>query len=169
MKKNKEKIIGNKKTISFELTESNSPVEVLNLNFYLGNKLISNESIYLLTYISSVQNLLDDIIKKRFENVEFDNLSSKQRFRVLFKERDSNEQQFFKHLFQFDETIDQYTIFGFQTNDMVRFVWTCWDKNNCNAEHELHEINSIEFHIKELILTLNTLIEILNKQLINMV
>lgn len=88
-------------------------------------------------------------------------------YKTLLKERDSDEPQFFRHLFQLDETIDQYTIFGFQANEMTRFVWTCWDENNCNSEHELNEVYSVELPTKELISTVDELTERLNKQLVN--
>ncbi|WP_298514395.1 hypothetical protein [uncultured Kordia sp.] len=38
--------VGNKKHISFEWTKNDPSQEVLDLNFYLGNKMISNESVY---------------------------------------------------------------------------------------------------------------------------
>jgi hypothetical protein len=149
--------IGNKNHISFELMGNNSPNELFNLNFYLGSKLISNESVYMPTYILSFQNVLDDIAKEQFKNIKFTGLSPEQAFVKVLKERDSDEPQFFRHLLQLDETIDQYTIFIFQMNEMIRFVWTCWDKNNCNPEHELNMVYAIQFPTEELILAVNTL------------
>lgn len=147
--------IGNKNYISFEFAGNNSPNELLDLNFYLGNKLISDEPIYQPTYILSLQNLLDSLTKKQFENLKFEKLSSEQSFVTLMKERDSDETQFFEHLFQLDETIDQYTIFIFQMNEIIRFVWTCWDENRCNSDHELNMIYTVQFQIEELISIVN--------------
>jgi len=151
--------IGNKNHVSFEFRENNSSKELLNLHFYLGSKLISDESIYLPTYILSLQNLLDNLRKEQFENTKFEELPSEQCFKMLLKERDSDKPQFFKHLFQLDETIDQYTIFIFQRNETVRFVWICWDENNCNSDHELNMIYTVQFQIKELISTVNKLMK----------
>ena len=119
--------IGNKNHISFKLSENNSSDQLSNLSFYLGGKLISNELIYIPTYISLLEIFVDDIENERLKNIKFEDLTSKQVFKTLFEEKDSNEPQFFKHLLRIDETIDQYNIFVFQTNETTRFVWACLD------------------------------------------
>ena len=159
--------VGNKNHISFELIGDNLPQQQLNLNFYLGNKMISNESVYVPTYILSLQNLIDDIKYERFTNIKFEGTSVEEDFKILLKERDLDETQFFKHLFLLDETIDQYTIFVFQINELIRFVWTCNDEHNCNYDHELNKIYSVQFLAKELISTVNGLINRLNIEVNN--
>ncbi len=159
--------VGDKNHISFELTGDNPTQELLNLNFYLGNKLISNEPVYVPSYTLSLQNLIDDIKRDGFTNKKFKGISVEEDFKILLKERDSDEAQFFKHLFRLDETIDQYTIFVFQTSELIRFVWTCNVEHRCNHDHELHKIYSVQFLAKELISTVNVLIDSLNIEVNN--
>lgn len=154
--------VGDRNHISFESKGNNLQQSLTNLNFYLGNKMISNESVYLPTYILSFQNLIYDIKKERFKNIKFERISVEKGFKILLKERNSDETQFFKHLFQLDETIDQYTIFVFQIDELIRFVWNCNVEHNCNSDHELHKIYSVEFLARELISTVNLLIDSLN-------
>lgn len=155
-----EKLIqfGNKKHIAFELDKHHSSKEMFNLTFYLGGKLISNEVIYAPTYISCLQKLIINFKNNFFYNKKFQGLSYEQIHKTLFEERNSNETQFFKHLLQLDETIDQYNMFIIQNNELVKFIWTCWDKSNCNLDHELNKIYFVEFQIKELLSTLKKLI-----------
>ena len=148
--------IGNKKSILFVL--DNKIQKLQGLKFYLGGRLISDENIYIPTYISVFERFLKSIIAEQFQNVTMENLQPEERFKKLIKERDSNEDQFFKHLLHLDETIDQYSIFIFQSNNLTDFTWSCWDKNNCNSNHELNKVYSLSIPIEEVISTINKLI-----------
>ena len=159
--------IGNKNHIAFEIKDENLSEDLWDLNFYLGGKLISNEAVYIPTYLSILGKFSNQLLRKQFENLECESLSSNQRFNKLMKERDYNENQFFKHLLQIDETIDQYMIFVFQIGSETTFIWNCWDKHNCNSEHELKQIYSVKFLTEELLSTINQLIEKINKHLAN--
>lgn len=159
--------IGNRNHIAFETTEENLSTDICNLNFYMGGKLISNENVYIPTYLSMFKEFSNQLSNKQFENVKLEDSSSHERFNTLIKERDANENQFFKHLLKLDETIDQYTIFVFQTGLETSLVWTCWDKQNCNSDHNLDEIYSVRFSTHELISRINELTETIEKQLAN--
>lgn len=159
--------VGDKNHISFEFPGDSPTQQLLDLNFYLGNKLISNEPAYVPSYILSLQNLIDDINRDGFTNKKFKGISIEEDFKILLKERNSDEAQFFKHLFRLDETIDQYTIFVFQTSELIRFVWTCNFEHRCNHDHELHKIYSVQFPTKELISTVNMLLDSLHTEVNN--
>jgi hypothetical protein len=146
---------GDRNHISFELTEGNKPNEMMNVHFYLGGKLISNETVYLPTYISSFQNLLKRLSEGHFNNSAFTDLPPEQIFARLINERESNEKDYFTHLFQLDETIDEYVIFAFQKGDRIQLIWSCWDKERCNSDHELNNVYEIQFATYELIETVN--------------
>lgn len=157
--------IGNRNHIAFETTEENLSTDFCNLNFYLGGKLISNEDVYVSTYLPRLNEFSNQLSNKQFENVKLEHSSYLERFNTLIKERDANENQFFKHLLKLDETIDQYTIFVFQTGVETSLVWTCWDEQNCNSDHNLDEIYSVRFSTHELISRINELTEKMGKQL----
>jgi len=159
--------IGNKKHISFELDVSDKLQELSNLYFYLGNRLISNESVYTTTYIASFENFIKLLEKEQFQNGQMENLNTEQRFKKLVQERDSDEFQYLKHQFLLDESIDQYTIFVFQSKESTDIVWSCWDEYNCNSEHELKQIYSASIPTEELSVTVNKLTEELKKRLAN--
>ena len=137
--------------------------ELSKLHFYLGGKLISNESTYLPTYNSKFQNFYQAITEEQFKNSNFEDLSPEISYKKIIEERDTNEDQFFRHLFKLDETIDQYTILVLQKRNTTEITWTCWDKNNCNSEHILNKIYSVQFPTLELMTTVNHLLEYLNK------
>ncbi len=151
-------IIGNKNHFSFELEEMSQPNELLDFSFYLGNKLISNEPVYVQSYLASIQDFIDNVHKEYFKSS-----SPEINYTSLFKKWNLQENEYSKHLFYLDETIDQYSIFIFQTNEVIRFVWICWDENNCNLDHELNKIYTVHFSIQELITTVNKLIDKLQK------
>lgn len=151
--------IGNTNHIAFEIIEDHVSEDLCNLNFYLGGKLISNEDVYIPTYLAMINEFSNQLSNKQFENVKLENSSSLERFNTLIKERDANENQFFKHLLKLDETIDQYTIFVFQNGLETSIVWTCWNEQNCNSDHQLNEIYSVRFLTHELISTINQLTE----------
>ena len=151
-------IIGNRSHISFELIDSDVLQAYVRLDFYLGNKLITNELVYVPTYIASFERFIELLNSGQFEELTLVGLSLEKRFEKLVNERESNESQFFKYLFQIDETTDQYTVFVFSSNDLVHIVWACWDEHNCNEEHQLNKIYSVSFPMKELTLTLYKLI-----------
>ncbi len=113
---------GNKNHIAFEIKDENLSKDLWDLNFYLGGKLISNEAVYIPTYLPMFEKFSNQLSRKQSENLKFESLSSNQRFNTLMKERDSNENQFFKHLLQIDETIDQYIVFVFQIGSETTFV-----------------------------------------------
>lgn len=159
--------IGNRNLIAFEIIDENLSKDLWNLNFYLGGKLISNEAVYVPTYLPMFEEFSNQLSNKQFENLKLDHSSSNERFSTLMKERDSNENQFFKHLLQIDETIDQYTIFVFQTELETSLVWTCWDEQNCNSDHKVNEIYSVRFLTEEFISIINQLTEKIKKQLAN--
>ena len=154
------KQIGKKSHILFQLIENDRSKDILSLNLYLGNRLISKEPIFIPTYVFAFQNLVDNVKEERFKNIKFEELSSEQVFKVLSEERNSDEPQFFRHLLQLDETIDQYTIFTFQKNKLIKFVWVCRDENN--SEHQLNKIYSVQFQANELVSTVISLIEYLS-------
>jgi len=155
--------IGDKKQILFELNELDSSNELRNLNFFLGGILISNESAYIPTYLASLERFIELLTKAHFANATMDELTAEQRSDKLINERESDEPQFFRHLFQLDETINQYTIFVFQSNQSTDFVWFCWDEHNCNSEHELNQIYSTRISTVELTSWLNKLATELKK------
>jgi hypothetical protein len=93
-----------------------------------------------------------------------DELTPEQRFEKLSNEQDSAESQFFKHLFKLDETIDQYNILVFQSNESTDFIWTYWNEDNCNSEHELNQIYSVCIPTVELISWLYKLTDQLKKR-----
>lgn len=157
--------IGNRNHIAFETTEENLSTDICNLNFYLGGKLISNEDVYVSTYLPRLNEFSNQLSNKQFENVKLEHSSSIERFNTLIKERNSNENQFFKHLLKLDETIDQYKIFVFQTGVETSLVWTCWDEQHCNSDHKLNEIYSVRFSTHELTSTIHQLTEKMGKQL----
>ncbi len=159
--------IGNKNNIAFEIIDENLSKDLWNLNFYLGGKLISNEAVYVPTYHTMFEKFSNQLSKKQFENSKFDRSTLKQQFNTLIKKRDSNENQFFKHLLQIDETIDQYTIFAFQTEVETSLIWICWDEQNCNSDHMVNKIYSVSFLTEELISTINKLTEEMKKQSAN--
>ncbi|GAB3650690.1 hypothetical protein GCM10028791_18310 [Echinicola sediminis] len=167
MKKEKMKI-GDRHHIQFELvlTKDKPTNKLSKINFYLGKKLISNEAVYVPTYILRFQNLLNKLNSEQFKDIKFDKLSHEQAYGLLMKERECEEPRFFRHLFQLDETIDQYTIFIFQTDLLIRFVWSCWDRDNCNADHELDVVNAVQFPIEKVILTVKKLIVELKQNMI---
>lgn len=157
--------IGNKESILFVLDKKQKNIR--GLQFYLGDKLISDENIFIPTYIAVFERFLKSIIAEQFRNVSMEFLLPEQRFKKLNKERDSNEDQFFKHLLHLDETIDQYGIFIFQFNNLINFSWNCWDKHNCNSDHELNKIYTVSITSDELISTINELIlELKNNSII---
>ena len=158
-------IIGNRETICFEI--SNFTDGLLNINFYLGNKLISNEPVCTPTY--SFKKTLEQLRNGGFRNELLNGLTTEELVKKIEAERDSNESHFFKHLLQLDETIDQYSIYVLETNGTTHFSWYCWDEHNCNSEHELNEIYSTELPTSELTATLELLTSELKKQLANKV
>jgi hypothetical protein len=153
--------IGNRESISFEL--SNYTDNLLNLNFFLGNKLISNEPVYIPTYSHSFENNLDHLRTGVLKNEQLNGLTPTEIVKKIEDERDSNELQFFNHLLQIDETKDRYSIYVLETNDTTSFHWYCWDEHNCNKEHQLNEIYSTELLTSELTSTLERLISELKK------
>ncbi len=158
-------IIGNRETISFELSDFTGGL--LNINFYLGNRLISDEPIYAPTYRASLEQLLEQLSSGTLKNEHLYGLTPTELVKILESERNSNESQFFRHLLQIDETIDQYSIYVLETNGTTLFSWYCWDEDNCNSEHQLNEIYSTELLTSELILTLERLTSELNRELAN--
>lgn len=120
--------IGNTNHIAFEVIEQNLSEDLCNLHFYLGGKLISNEDVYIPSYLAMFKEFSNQLSNKQFENLKLENSSSHERFNTLVKERGTNENQFFKHLLKLDETIDQYTIFVFQTGEETSLVWACWNE-----------------------------------------
>lgn len=153
-------ITGNKETISFELSDFTGGL--LNLNFYLGNRLISDEPVYTPTY--SFENFTEQLRTGGLRNEHLNGLNPTEIVKKIEDERDSNEPQFFKHLLQIDETIDQYSIYVLETNGTTHFSW---DEHNCNSEHQLNEIYSTELPTSELISTLERLTSELEKELAN--
>ena len=146
-------IIGNRKTISFELLDFTGAL--LNINFYLGNRLISDQPVYIPTY--SFEKSVEQLRTGGLRNEHLNGLTPTEIVKKIEDERDSNEPQFFRHLLQIDETIDQYSIYLLETNGATRFSWYCWDEHNCNSEHQLNEIYSTELSTSELITTLEQL------------
>jgi hypothetical protein len=155
--------IGQKKQIAFELDFSDRFQELRNLKFYLGNRLISNESIYVPTYLESFERFTELLINGQFQKGKMKGLTAGQSFERVVNERDSDESQYFNHLLQVDETIDQYIIFVFQSNNFTELVWTCWDEHNCNSDHVLNKVYSTSIKTIELITILNELTNELNK------
>ena len=143
-------IIRYRKQIAFGLNSSEKFQELRKLNFYLGNRLVSNESIYVPSYVAALERFNELLINGQFQKFRTKNLTIEQSFERIINERNSDETQFFNHLFQLDETIDQYTIFVFQSGTLTEFVWTCWDDHNCNSEHKLNEIYSTRINTTEL-------------------
>jgi hypothetical protein len=150
--------IGDKKHIAFEIIDKNPTGDLWHINFYLGGKLISNEAVYIPTYILELERLSNQLLERKFENLKFDGISHANCFNTLIKERDHKEDQFFNHLLQIDETIDQYIIFLFQNTLETAFVWSCWNKFNCNSEHSVNEIYYVQFLTEELVSMINQLI-----------
>ena len=155
--------IGHRNQIAFELDSLDKFQELRNLNFYLGNRLVSNESIYVPTYVASFERFIELLINGQFQKVRMKDLTIEQSFERIVNERNSDESQFFNHLFQVDETINQYTIFVFQSDTLTEFFWTCWDEHNCNSEHKLNEIYSTSINTTELTSILNELTNELKK------
>jgi hypothetical protein len=158
-------IIGNRETISFELSDFTGGL--LNINFYLGNRLISDEPIYVPTYCASLEQLLEQLNSGTLKNEHLYGLTPTELVTTLESERNSNESQFFRHLLQIVETIDQYSIYVLETNGTTSFNWYCWDEHNCNSEHQLKEIYSTELPTSDLISTLERLTSELKKELAN--
>ena len=148
-------VIGKKETIYFVLMDD--PGELINIDFYLGQKLISSEPIYTPTYRASMLELIDRIKANDFRNEELFKLSPAETIKVLESERDSNQQQYFKHLLQIDESIDQYYIYAFQNSDEIQLIWNCWDKHNCNSQHQLNKVYSVTMYTSELLSSLSKL------------
>lgn len=161
--------IGTKNHIGFEITNENLSTNLWSLNFYLGGKLISNEAVYIPTYLQMFEELSHQLINRRFEKLKFERFSPNQMYNTLIKERDSNETQFFNHLPQIDETIDQYTIFVFQNKSETTFAWNCWDQHNCNSQHRINEVYSVQILTEEVVSTVNQLTEKITRQLANKV
>lgn len=153
--------IGNKNTLAFELLDYTGGL--LNLNFYLGTKLISNEPVYTPTYRVSLEKILEQLNSGTLQNERLNGLTSIELVKTLESERFRSKSQFFRHLLQIDETIDQYVIFLRTQDRLTQFSWYCWDKNNCNPEHVLNEIYGATVPTSQLISTLEQLIVELRK------
>ncbi|MEP4531491.1 MAG: hypothetical protein ABJ004_00285 [Cyclobacteriaceae bacterium] len=157
--------IGNRETICFEL--SNFTGGLLNLNFYLGNKLVTDEPVYAPTYSYSFQRNLERLRIGEFKNDRLNGLTPIQLVRTIETERDSNEPQFFKHLLQIDETIDQFQIYVLETNGLTSFAWYNSNERAFNSEQILNKIYSTELSTSELTSTLERLTFELEKELAN--
>ncbi|WP_196889468.1 hypothetical protein [Aureivirga sp. CE67] len=138
----------NKEKVQFHL-KKNHP-DLKEIEFYLGEKLISNKPVYVPAYISTLDKFLKSLNSKNYSNSEFKNLTYQEKYLKLIKEINKNQKQYFKHLFQLDETIDPYFIFVFQNENVTEFIWSCWDENNCNQHHKIDEIYSCEIPTKKL-------------------
>ena len=101
--------IGNKNHIAFEIKDENISKDFWDLNFHLGGKLISNEAVYIPTYLSMFEKFTNQLSRKQFENLKCESLILNQRFNTLMKGTDSNENQFFKHLLLRYMAIQHYT------------------------------------------------------------
>lgn len=159
--------IGNKNHIAFEFKNNKQSKGLCSINFYLGGKLISDEDVFISSYLMAIEGFLNQVSKGKFENSKFITSYPVNCFNTLTKEKGSNESQYFNHLLQIDETIDQYMIFVLQKGENTVFTWKCWDKNNCNIEHKINQIYSIQFSNNELEITLNALVQKLKEQLAN--
>ncbi len=155
-------IFGDKNQIAFELPVKSNSSGLLEVSFFLGGKLISSEPVYKPTYTYPLELFLRDISQGKFVNKRFEKLSFEEQFKIITEECETKNSQFFNHLFRIDETIDQYSIFIFQDSSSCRFIWSCWDINRCNSEHQLNATNSVEIPtfalvkvIKEFLLKVN--------------
>ncbi|WP_200975489.1 hypothetical protein [Echinicola sp. 20G] len=155
-------IIGNKETIAFELFDYSDGL--LNMKFHLGNKLISDEPVYVPTYNTSLQKILEQLNAETIKNDRLRGLTPIELVKTLESERDSNESQFFKHLLQIDETIDQYSIYFIIKEEQTQFCWYCWDEDNCNSEHEPNMVYFVTIRTSELISTLKQIVSKLRKE-----
>ena len=142
-------VFGHKEKISFDVGLKNLP-ELSGLIFYLGNKLISDESIYEPVFMHRWDEFLGNLEASKFQNELLNGLTDIELYNKLNIDRESNESQYFKHMLQIDETIDQYKMFVIQVEDSTKFIWTCWDKYHCNADHKLNEIYSADIDTHEL-------------------
>ncbi len=155
-RKIQEMTIGKRESISFEFSINSDCL--LNIKFHIGNKLVSNESIYTPTYANAFDKILEQLRTGKFKNENFHALSPTEIIKKIEEERDSNEQQFFKHRLQIDESTDQYSIYILEDCETTTFSWYCWDKNNCNSDHQINEIYTMEIPSSELISILELLI-----------
>ncbi|WP_158856385.1 hypothetical protein [Lunatibacter salilacus] len=142
-------IIGTRKTVAFELRSIEGGLQ--NLNFHLGNKLISDEPIYCPTYIASVDQFIARLKIGYYKNENLKSLSPYVIIKNLEAERNSDEPLFFRHLLKLDESIDQYLIYVFERSMLVEIFWYCWDEQRFNSEHELNEVYSITIPTSQLI------------------
>ncbi|MEQ9102310.1 MAG: hypothetical protein RIF36_24955 [Imperialibacter sp.] len=158
-------IIGNRETISFEL--SGFTGGLLNVNFYLGNRLVTDEPAHAPTYSYSFQKNLARLRIGDFKNQRLNGLTPIQLVRTIETERNSNEPQFFKHLLQIDETIDQFQIYLLETNGLTSFTWYNSNERAFNSEEDYNKIYSTELSTSELTSTLERLNSELEKELAN--
>lgn len=147
--------IGKSKHIFYNLDFSNPEK---NIRFYLNNQLISNEWVYIPTYIKLLEDFIENIKNNLFNSFDMEQLPAEHRLEKIIKEKESNEKQYFNHLFQLDETIDQYNMFIFQSMNIIDLNWKCWDKNNCNSDHKLNQVYNVLIHKDEVINECNELI-----------
>jgi|GEM_PF-2046239 len=150
--------IGKKDGIWFQLDEFDPKGNLLNLSFHLGNKLISDEPVYTLTYLPSVKKVIQKLNSNGFVNGELDFNQPAQLFTIINQGTELSELKYPNHLLLIDETIDCYSIFILEKNDEVKIVWRCWDKNNCNIDHTLNEKYSVKLSKDELTSTLQKLL-----------
>ncbi|MEH0153837.1 hypothetical protein V6R21_06795 [Limibacter armeniacum] len=151
--------IGQQQDISFEIIGKPQKT-CLTIRLYLGNKLISDEPVYLPTYIYALEKMMDKLYQHDFKNPSFQGISPTQVFQKLLLERvNDNDTNYFKHLWCIDETIDQYIIFAIDQGDSTLLVWHCWDKSNCNADHQPKEVYHIDIPKNTLVTTLQSAIE----------
>lgn len=170
-------LIGNKSKFAFDITDCNTngidKDKYRHISIWINNlKLIDSEEIvYLPSFQTSVSLILDRIINEsnKFYNSMFENKTDIDIFNLLLDSKSYidnledwnpetknpiiggfDDEEYFKHLILIDETIDQYQIFLIKEKDGFKFIWKCWDKDNC-TDRELNEINSGKIEEDELI------------------
>ena len=127
------------------------------MHFYLGERLMADEPIYVPTYLHAYQNLLRQLQQGFFEFDQFE--TPEQAYKTLLTERATDERPFFRYLFKVDETLDSYMIFLFQKMEECCFVWTCWDAQRCNADHQWNVIYTIQLPQDALMTIIRTLLD----------
>lgn len=110
-----------------------------NLQLYFNGKLISNEPVYVPSYIHSLSIRASQVSTNHFELHDDLNLlnSDETLFKYLLEVSQFGNRSF---SFSLDETIDQYLIFIAQKGETIRLVWKCWDEVNINEDHQLDKV-----------------------------
>ena len=172
-----EKLIGKKNEFAIEI--NSNPVEAdINVGkrrIWLNEKpIIKKEEIsYLPTFNFGLEKIKNKVNELILWNSRFEGKTDLEMFKLIRKSKTyidslegskfkvknivlggSDDDEYFKHLINIDETTDQYLIFITVNKGIVKFLWKCSDVHNCQSE-EFNKFETATVPLIELNKTIN--------------